>query len=203
MNYVERFLNLKCAGDVLNVVQPINKPCKEISESMAAIRYIKKIVLAEPDTYYLYDLCAGNALTSVLAAFLLPIKGAIAIDREIRNRPWHNVQGFCYRGDDIYKFEPENRFGNSILIGVHACTNLSERITDMYLQSNAKHLVLVPCCMGPHDLPQLVSKKMGKYLAWCLHLAQKVGGTVYEDKGILSPMNGVVVAHKPDIERRK
>lgn len=196
MNYVDSFLALKCAGDVWNVVAPVIKAHKEISESWAAIRYIKKIVLKEPHKYYVLDLCAGNALTSVLSAFLLPVRGAIAIDKLPRKRRWHLANNFKYEIEDVYDLNPQDIDENTILVGVHACSNLSKQIVEMYLESNAKHLVLIPCCMGPHNLPEVVSDKMGKYFAWCLSLALQAGGTLHEDKHMISPMNGIIVAHK-------
>jgi len=39
MSYLQKFLALRCSGDVLNVVNPLgNKAEKEISESMACLR---------------------------------------------------------------------------------------------------------------------------------------------------------------------
>src|SRR3989304_618388 len=46
MKYINQFLNLKCSGDILNVVAPI--PSKEITESMGIIRLIKGLTIKEP-----------------------------------------------------------------------------------------------------------------------------------------------------------
>ena len=95
--YLNHFLSLKCSSDVLEVVNPLgNKAAKEITESMAVIKHIKRIAIAEKHKYGLLDLCAGNALTSVLAVHLLPIKGAIAVDKRVRNRKWDMVKRFKY-----------------------------------------------------------------------------------------------------------
>ncbi len=104
--YLEQFLSLNCSGDVLNACLPINNPSKEITEAMAMIRQIKPIVLANKMRFALIDLCAGNALTSIIAVHLLPIKGALAIDLKPVQRPHReNVKRFVYLKGDIYAKE--------------------------------------------------------------------------------------------------
>ncbi len=70
--YVDEFLSLNCAPDVLGAVGPINNPSKEISEAMAVIRRLRPIVLKEGSVSLvgMLEFCAGNALTSVLACHL-------------------------------------------------------------------------------------------------------------------------------------
>jgi hypothetical protein len=94
--YVDKFLSLKCSGDVLNSVSKSGKSEKEITESMAIIKHLKKIVLLEPMKYTVVDLCAGNALTSVLSAFMFPVKEAIAVDKNRRKGHYENVKRFVY-----------------------------------------------------------------------------------------------------------
>ena len=181
--YMSDFLKLKCAGDVLNVVNPLgSKAEKEITESMAIIKKLRKIVLAKPNYYYVFDLCAGNALTSVLSAFLLPIKKAIAIDKRPRERNWHLAKKFSYITDDIYNVVPSDIGPNAIIIGVHACNKLAEQIIKIYKESDAEHLLLMPCCIGnikSLNVPQPVIEKIGKYMAWAWQLAQEAGGDFF------------------------
>lgn len=99
--YLDQFLSLKCAGDVLNVIAPIQKAQKEISESMAIIHRLRSIALKNPMKSILLDICAGNALTSVIAAHLLPFKKVIAIDIKKRIRRWDSVRRFVYWQTDI------------------------------------------------------------------------------------------------------
>src|SRR3972149_11311889 len=102
MDYLKEFLNLKCAGDVLNVVSPLGrKPAKEITETMAVITRIRATIFENPGLYSIYDLCAGNALTSVLSAHLLPLDAIVAVDKRTRNRNWHKAKKFKYIFDDI------------------------------------------------------------------------------------------------------
>lgn len=64
-SYVSEFLSFKCAGDVLNIVNPVKRAEKEISESMAIINKLRPLVLADPMKYTLIDMCAGNALANL------------------------------------------------------------------------------------------------------------------------------------------
>jgi hypothetical protein len=197
MNYVNQFLKLKCSGDVLNIVGPMNQAEKEISESMAIIKRIQGIALREPMQYTLYDLCAGNALTSVIAAYLLPFKQVIAVDKRERNRKWDTVKRFKYVVGDIKHIEMEEK---AVIIGVHACGEASRMIIALYNLSEAEHLVLMPCCVGQirMSLPQIIRETVGKYLIWCWDLAGgcigKVNLTV--DTNCLSPCNGIITASK-------
>lgn len=204
MEYVTKFLKLRCAGDVLNVVSPLGKNVrKEISETMAIIRYIKPIVMKKPDEYTLYDFCAGNALTSVLSVFLLPVKKAIAVDKEVRKRNWRLAKRFEYWFEDIKEFNPKRIEENSIIISIHPCSVLAEIVIDIFRKSKAEYLILMPCCYGSFelDLPTLLKEKLDAYEEWCLHLynkckefCQKVN--LNRDKKCLSPKNIILTAQK-------
>src|SRR3990170_6036520 len=85
-SHLSRFLSLKCSGDVLNAVNPIRNAEKEISESWAILRKIKPLTLTNKMQYNVLDLCAGNAITSVLSAFVLPVSSATATDIRPRKR---------------------------------------------------------------------------------------------------------------------
>ena len=75
-SYIAKFLHLRCAGDVLESIQPINRPRfdDEISEAMALIGAIRGKTLKEPGKWKIVDICAGNVLTGVIAAHLLPVE---------------------------------------------------------------------------------------------------------------------------------
>ena len=196
--YISEFFNLKSSGDVLNVVYPVLNMQKEITESMAVMRHIRKITLKEPMKYTLYDLCAGNALTSVIAVHLLPIKKAIAIDKKVRKRKWHLAKRFSYINEDIFSVHPTYFEKDAILIGVHACTNLTDRIIELYQQSAAKYLILMPCCVGKIKInyPDIIKAKLGKYMIWCWQLSNKCNGRFSIDEHVLSPKNIIITAKK-------
>ena len=197
--YIGQFLSLKCAGDVLNVVNPIGKKAtKEISESMAIMKHLRKIVLKEPMKYFLYDFCAGNAITSVIASHLLPITGAMAIDNRPRKREWHLCKKFLYRTINLYEYPIKSISTNSIIIAVHPCKNLAKEIINIYLKSNASHLIMMPCCNGPISLiaNQEIKKTIDPYHLWCLELTFLCNGNMRIDNGAITPKNVIITASK-------
>lgn len=206
MSYINKFLNYKCAGDVINIIPPQKKYTKEISESMGIIERIKPETLAHKMEYIVIDLCAGNALTSVLSVFTLPVKRAFAVDKKKRKGQYEKVQRFQYIEYDIYSsgFDIWLRTiiqnEKIILIGVHACGELSTRIIDIYNSfDQIEILCLTPCCIvNQEKLEQILIDKCGKDFAWCHQLKNKVVGnaTLYQDKKILSPRNYIIYAKK-------
>lgn len=199
-SYVSEFLSLRCAGDVLNVLNPITRAEKEITESMAMIKQIKKIALKEPMKYTLIDLCAGNALTSALSVFLFPIHEAIAIDRKKRNRKWGLIKRFTYLEAELY---PETDIGcfnnNIVLTATHACGDAAYLAVDLYNKlPEIKHLVLMPCCIGQrrNNIPDFMVQEIGKYKAWAYDLSLSCRGRIIIDKKCLSPCNAIIVASK-------
>ncbi len=205
--YVDQFLALNCAGDVLNAVGKINKPEKEISESMAIVKHLKEIVLKEPNRYEIFDLCAGNALTSILIAHLLPVGMCFAVDKEKRlNGNYGNVSGFMYLDPiELSELKIDQVAGKEhkdiILISVHPCQAARE-IVHIYNNGNFKALIMMPCCEGVNE--ELVSdpwlsKRMNRYDRWTYSLAcsiEKIESKVkiYTNRYCLSPKCNVITA---------
>lgn len=76
---LDKFLSLRCAGDVLESVQPLTGDVtRRICESMALIEAIRPLVLKHRSEYRLVEFCYGAPLTSIIAAHLLPIEDARA-----------------------------------------------------------------------------------------------------------------------------
>ena len=199
MKYINDFMNLKCSGDVMNSVIPIgHNPGKEITESMGIIKKVKTLILPNPGKYNILDLCAGNALTSVLACHLFKLDYASAVDKKQRYRRWELVQGFTYLVGDIYDPNIMNWVNDkTIIISIHACGNLAKRIIEIYKTSNAKAMFLMPCCLGKldHGYPEEIKKRLGSYLMFCWDLAQSVENSkIYIDPYILSPKNVIIKA---------
>ena len=201
--YVGEFLSLKCAGDVLNVAAPLGKKAdKEISESMAIIQILRDVILKKPMQYTVYDLCAGNALTSLIAVHLLPLKSAVAIDKKVRNRDWEQVKRFHYfeKNIDIDEVLPED----SVIIAVHPCRDLALKIVDLFNKSDASYLIMMPCCIkhesiGNLGLQEFLSNKLSRYEKWCYRLLLNINTNnkkIKFDKKVLSPCNGIIVARK-------
>jgi hypothetical protein len=201
MSYINEFLSLKCSSDVIAAVGYLGKnPEKEISESMAIIKQLKKFVLKEPFKYTIYDMCAGNALTSVIAAHLLPVKSCIAFDIKERKRRFDLVRKFSYVTMDINRFKKENfPFDeNLIIISSHPC-KMARTVSEIYTKyQEIKAMVMIPCCQGPlkRKYPTLIESKLNKYLVWSWDLAQDVEGDLFIDTKCLSSKNAVIVASK-------
>lgn len=198
-SYVSEFISLKCSGDVLNVVSPLgSKASKEITESMAVLKKLRGITLHNPMHHTLYDICAGNALTAVTAVHLFPVKEAIAIDKRPRKRKWHLAKRFSYINENVYDIKPDFFEEDAIIIAIHACTDLANRIIDLYLDSKASHLILMPCCEGVKTMyfPEIFKERLGTYLLWAYQLTLRCKGRMTVDEKILSPKNAVIVASK-------
>ena len=198
--YPDQFLSLKCSGDVLNVVAPIQRAQKEISESMAIINRLRSIALKNPMKGILIDLCAGNALTSVIAAHLLPFKKVIALDIKKRKRDWGKIDRFEYVQYDIkdanlpFDLEEENV---KAVISVHPCGDLAEHVIFHWKAFKDAKLILMPCCKGQIKgqlIPGCFNKKLTKYDRWSWYLANVAEGKLSFDNKCLSPCNAIIEA---------
>lgn len=190
MKLVDEFLSLKCSGDVLNAAGPVKNAAKEISESMSLIHAVKSTILREPMKYHIVDLCAGNALTSIIAIHLLPIISATAIDIKPRARVSHlEVKRFRYVQGDIYDDLLWMGFPRPfIVVSSHPCGDLARVIV---IKASEERFAVMPCCL-PKKLPdssteRFVAGKLGKYAAWAFCLARLSGGEITEARHCLSP----------------
>jgi len=209
--YINEFFDLTCYPDILDILNPISGRKKEITEAMAVIKYIRRLALKSPDKKFLvYDFCAGNALTSTIATFLYPNVESYAIDLAIRDREWDRIQGFNYVQSDIYKDNWKYMISQMrvtypltevIVVGVHPCRGLANRIIEIYNESNADHLILMPCCTGDnykYSLPTVIKEKVGDYLTWCVYLLNLVEGKkrMVVDENCLSPKNALIIGDR-------
>lgn len=204
--YVDRFFSLNCSGDVLNVLGKFSNPSKEITESMSIIKQMKDLTIKKPMEYTMLDLCAGNCLTSVLAAHLLPIKHAYAIDIREKGKRFDGVNRFSYLKMDmkdpsfISNLSKEVDLNAPIIItGVHACKDLALEIIHLHKTIPNSHLFLMPCCKGQINhavlsIPSGLQKRFTKYELWSWYLANEAQGDFIIDKGITSPCNIIVKA---------
>jgi hypothetical protein len=204
--YVDEFLNLRCCGDILNVVNPIGKNSrKEITEAMSLIKRVKRLVFPRDRQFKVLDLCSGNALTAITAVHLYPNVRAMALDKRPRDRQWDKVERFEYVFADLYSLEGVKRMmefvdPTTIIVSSHPCGDLAREIGKLFKGLTAKALFMMPCCDGSvkRSYPQELYSKMGKYFVWCWDLAQDVNGKISVDKRCLSPRNIVVSAIRGD-----
>lgn len=200
MKYVKEFLQLNCAPDVLGAVGSMGNSLKEITESMAIIKRLKPMLLNNKMKYGLIDLCAGNALTGIMAAHFLPVREVVAIDHRdsYKNRS-SQVKRFNYRYDDIYNIEQApNMVAPLIVISVHPCGELAAQVIKLAKFWNAERLILMPCCNsnpGPDRYPFL---KMNRYDRWAIKLGDMLEKdyTIYRDFNCISPKN-IIIDYKP------
>jgi hypothetical protein len=209
LRYVDYFMSLKCAGDVLNVCNPVQKISKEVSEAMAIIFRLKTLTICNPMKYNIVDLCAGNSLISVISAMLLPVSNVIAVDKKDRNRNWQAVRRFQFVNLDIYESDVYKYINeNTIITSCHPCDSLALRCADIFMCSSAKALFMMPCCSDSNTTikafkgNQLVKDKLNKYELWCLSIFNKLqepGGyktNISYDTKCLSPKNLIISAER-------
>ena len=195
MRLIDEFLSLKCAGDVMNAAGPVRKAAKELSEAMSLIHAVKSIILREPMKYHVVDLCAGNALTSLIAVHLLPILSATAIDIKPRARGSHlEVKRFRYVIGDVYDDLLWMGFPRpAIFVSAHPCGDLARVIT---AKASEEKFAVMPCCL-PHKRSysgseKFIAEKLGKYAAWAFYLARLSGAEIAEARHCLSPARLIV-----------
>lgn len=201
MRYLDEFMSLKCCGDVMNTVGHLghkSNAVKEITESMALLRQIRKPVLKRPWQYSILDLCAGNALTSVLSVYVLPVEKATAVDKRQRERNWDSAKRFSYLNQDIYNDSIFNLVTDkTIICSIHPCSGLAERVIEIYQKSKAPYLLMMPCCGGNITVKsQFLRDKLGRYGCWCYQLSEKVNGSLTQDENCISPKNIIITAKK-------
>ncbi len=201
MSYNDEFLTLKAAGDILNIVGPMSKGEKEISEAWSMVKRLKKIALRRPMKYDLVDFCSGNALVPLTSAFVLPFRTCTAVDKRPNKNPFskqNDVRRFQYIDIDLVNY---TEFDNpTVLTSVHCCGELANKVIETFKKyDNIRHLLLMPCCRGDTSsfkIPSFVKDKLGKYITWSYYLATLAGGNVVEDRNILSPCRCIVHAEK-------
>jgi len=211
MRYLDYFLGLRCAPDIMAAVGRICKPSKEITETMSILRGVRSISLKDKMKYTLVDLCAGNCLNSITAIHFLPLKYAIAVDiRDRKDRitkrnrysTEHSVDRFEYVQANIFEDEiniPEH----SIIVSTHPCSNLAKRVIEIFEEAeNAKAMFIMPCCHGKPEkfsVPTLIGDKLDSYEVWCYYLYNMISvksKKIRHDNKVLSPKNIVISAWK-------
>lgn len=199
--YLSKFLGLKCAGDILNVLNPIRSGVeKEVSEAWAIMSRVRDTVMAEPNRYNILELCGGNPTTGTLLTFLLPVTKTVVVDKDPVNRPYDRIKKFTYLEKNIFNDSMYDLIdSNTIMVAAHPCRNLAVRIIHLFNNSNAKELYLMPCCHG--QIPSFSQKnflmeKLGAYLTWAYWLSTLCCGSIEIDKKCTSPKNAVIIVRR-------
>ena len=207
MRYVNEFLSLKCAPDVLIATNSpkIKKLPKEISEVMSAWKYVRRIINSTDIQWRIFDICAGNGLFGVLAAHLSSpsnVSRIIAIDKRDRKleSPVKNYYRLC---EDIYMSTKLNHMVThniepTIFVAIHPCNGLAKRVIELYKEYKGKKvLVIMPCCGKAKQtiLPPVITEDM--YKKWCYELYTSLDDPrMYQDTNNLSPRNIIITERK-------
>jgi hypothetical protein len=202
--YLNEFYKLRCHKDILNVISPVLSLEKEITEGYSILKIIRKIITNNPaQKFQIVDLCAGNAIGSILSLFIYqPIEFVYAIDKIERIRKWNLIKNFSYIFLDIYSDKIYDYIkDNTILISIHPCRELARRIIQIYKESKSSNLILIPCCDSKINIEnnnplKFLKSTLSTYEFWCYILAAEINGKMKKDKHILSPKNIIIWGSK-------
>lgn len=218
--YIDEFLSLRSAPDILAATGHFNaRGSKEITEAMAIIARVRKLMHMRPIPTTIVDLCSGNALVPLIATHLFDVQ-AMAIDKRYPRSHYiarkdsldkftaPNVARYLYLVCDVTSAKFRQQDASlwdriTIVTAVHPCQR-ALHICQLFISSRARALVLMPCCEGgcQYKKSQYLVDKLGTYGCWCLHLynilAASPGMTVRmaEDRHVLSPKNVVITAER-------
>ena len=194
--YVEHFLKLNCAGDVLNSVSPMKRPEQHITEAMAILKRLRPIVLAEPNKFKIVEVTSGNGLASVVALHLFPIVSATIFSTKAPNRLIERVKNLTYY-NRRFKYDTDKDLvdKNTIIIMSGCILSQDAEIVDAYLENESSgQFIAIPENGHFVEEDHLINKCMGKYAATCMHIRNILGGKMTQDRYILGPRNIVIVA---------
>jgi len=159
--YVDEFLRLPCAGDVLRCAVFPNS--KEVSESMAAFEAVRRTLidagrgslLGDPDVV-LYDVGSGRKPRTAALAAHRTRWSCVAIDPILDRTTahWRRVARLRVECCGVERYAPTDdevrRF--AVVLCVHNHGGLAETIAALRLDERPGYcLVSIPCCV-PHDV---------------------------------------------------
>ncbi|MDD3040553.1 MAG: hypothetical protein PHO71_22170 [Bacteroides sp.] len=174
--YVDDFLGLKCAGDILNVHTKIFPNVKEISESQAAYFAIVNHLDISPSDENVVLICPGDgkySRTSILCAFRTKWT-CINIDPEADTTLMDKVDRLTILNTKVQDLDLRFQEPTKLVIAaVHSHAPVLEIIKHLKCDGR-RAMVAIPCCVSyrvPPYLPEFT----------------------YIDPYILSPKNDVLL----------
>ena len=182
---------------------------KEVTEAMGALTQIRRCVDAkerdgdgpprdargEPrrtdsgSGLVFVDLCAGRGMLSIVLAHFFPQARVLMVDSDPKIKLPHlaclptvehhllNIQSA--EALDLVRGAARDATRACIVVGVHLCGDLSRRAVQLFLETEARALVLCPCCLprrrrhdvfGFHIVDQARSLKREPHSVWCMAL---------------------------------
>ena len=182
---------------------------KEVTEAMGALTQIRRCVDAkerdgdgpprdargEPrrtdsgSGLVFVDLCAGRGMLSILMAHFFPAARVLMVDADPKIKlphlaclptvEHHLLDVQSAEAFDLVRGAVRDATRACIVVGVHLCGDLSRRAVQLFLETNARALVLCPCCLprrrrhdvfGFHVVDQARSLKREPHGVWCMAL---------------------------------
>lgn len=160
-----------------------------------------------PNKYNIFDFCAGNCLTSSLISHMFKVNHVYAFDKKENTREnLSRINNFTYQQIDFVKEKKDviefiKNKTPSIIVSVHACSELSQEIIDIYKDSNSDYLYLIPCCEGNYlfNYPSFIKNKLNRYELWCYDLCKLVDGEASVDYQCRSNKNIVITSKRKNL----
>ena len=135
------------------------------------------------------DLCAGRGMLSILMAHFFPAARVLMVDADPKIKlphlaclptvEHHLLDVQSAEAFDLVRGAVRDATRACIVVGVHLCGDLSRRAVQLFLETNARALVLCPCCLprrrrhdvfGFHVVDQARSLKREPHGVWCMAL---------------------------------
>ena len=208
--YLKSFKDLRCGSEVIEAVRPVGDLKKELTESMGVLRTVKTPILKNPGVFSIIDIGAGHGLTGILAAYTLPVKKVLAVDKKKQVKEGHkNVQKWDYieylLDENYLAFYNEIRKHVDppyIIVASHPCKDLARRclgftewLNNNFPDMDESYASILLCCVGNLDSRsrRYGHVKMNTYALWANQLLEEFAYTKsYRDESIISPANIII-----------
>lgn len=154
---LDRFLNLTCATDLLQLYRKTNNISKEITESMAAFEAIGKWLAREKFFTNFKELSSKKIRCLVVGDGATPRTGAlfayrtkwdiVSVDPQMVDKDFSNIKHLRTIGTKIEDCNPwESSTDLGVLIHVHSHADLNIGVAK--LQAKRVIAVAIPCCVA-------------------------------------------------------
>lgn len=167
--YIDEFVTLKCAADLL--ARSLFPNGKEITESMAAYNAVRQHRLANLDDPNVVVVVVGDGHVPRTGA-LFAMRSAwqvLSVDPVLRERDYNVNRLVCIRGK--IEDNPLGFYKHAVIIAVHSHATITATLDNVFAERRS--LVAIPCCVPyVHTVPPDVT---------------------YTDKSVWSDKNEVLV----------
>ena len=168
---------------------------------------LKKLNISRFHT--VYDICASHGFNIVYILARNKAKYGTAIDikpSKASQRLWSYYPRLSarmnYTQENIYETE-YNLEDNSLVLAIHPCRNLCNRVVDISVENNLP-VVISPCCVGKIDPFFQLFENITHYDKWCLTVGQKLQKAGYDlttrkIRASATPVNTVIIGIPPKL----